>query len=179
MEYLKSCCVTGHRSFPKGQIDHIKAELKKQVDIAIRDGYQKFYSGFANGADIWFAEIICDKISSGADIILEAAIPHRARYRSLMRYENTRKLLDACSVIHVFSEVYTPDAYFERNRHMVDCSTRVIAVYDGRTTGGTYMTYIHAKNTGKEVIIINPNPSEPPVGGVYGQLSLFDPQGGM
>lgn len=44
--------------------------------------------------------------------------------------------------------------YHERNRYMVLSSDRVIAVYDGRSTGGTFYTIRFAQANEKEIRII-------------------------
>lgn len=154
-EIIKSCCVTGHRDVPAPHINYIKAALAKQVDKAIEDGFLCFYSGFAIGSDLWFADIVAKRIRAGAEISLIAAIPHRSRYDSLIRNDHTRAILNTCEEIRIFSDYYRRKSYFERNQYMVDLSERVIAVYDGRKHGGTYSTVMHAKKCGREIIIIN------------------------
>ena len=51
----KTCCVTGHRDIPAGQVGQIKKSLEQEVDRAIRDGFTCFISGFADGVDLLFA----------------------------------------------------------------------------------------------------------------------------
>lgn len=56
----KICCVTGHRKIAVEKIEYVKEELRKWVDLAISDGFTHFISGFAEGVDLLFAEIIVD-----------------------------------------------------------------------------------------------------------------------
>ena len=50
---------------------------------------------------------------------------------------------------------YGPGCMQRRNRYMVDHSALLIAVYDGRKTGGTYYTVKYAKSLDKDIRIIN------------------------
>ena len=67
-------------------------------------------------------------------------IPYRKRLDSLNKKTRTRELLEACADVVVIQEKYLPSVYSHRNRYMVEHSDRVIAVYDGRETGGTAKT---------------------------------------
>ena len=63
-------------------------------------------------------------------------------------------MLAACDEVKVFSERYNRGCYFVRNRYMVDESSRVIAVYDGRSNGGTVFTMQYARAKGRAVHVI-------------------------
>lgn len=56
-----------------------------------------------------------------------------------------------CGVFHGICE---PNCFFARNRYMVSLSDRVIAVYDGRESGGTLFTMRYAHALKKEVRVI-------------------------
>ena len=147
----KMCCVTGHRDIPEEQIDDVKRSLEREVDRAIRDGFTSFLSGFAEGTDLLFAEIVAERIAENPALQLHAAIPYRGRLEALKKTERTKKLLDHCTDIYVAAEVYNPGVYARRNRYMVEQSERVIAVYDGRETGGTAGTVRLAKRLKREL----------------------------
>ena len=66
----KTCCVTGHRDIPAGQVGHIKKSLEQEVDRAIRDGFTCFISGFADGVDLLFAEIVVERIAKNPSLKL-------------------------------------------------------------------------------------------------------------
>ena len=68
----KTCCVTGHRDLPAGAKTKIQSELRREVLVAIEDGYTHFISGFASGADLMFAEIVVE-LNDCYPITLEAA----------------------------------------------------------------------------------------------------------
>lgn len=148
----KTCCVTGHRDIPKEKIEFVKQGLRKAIALAIADGYTHFISGFAEGTDLFFAEIVAEICRENKEISLEAAIPYRDRVRQLKKKPETKALLDACRKISVISEAYTPNVYHKRNWYMVQQSERAIAFYDGRKTGGTAATIRMVQKKGIELM---------------------------
>lgn len=147
----RTCCVTGHRSIPNDQTDAVRQGLEQAVHQAIADGYTAFISGFADGVDLMFAEIISQVMRENPGIKLIAAIPYRKRLETLQRRERTRFLIEQCAEIYVAAEEYLPSVYVKRNRYMVERSDRVIAVYDGRDSGGTVGTIRLAHQMKKEL----------------------------
>lgn len=148
---IKSCCVTGHREIPSGKLQNVELELRQKVQQAVSDGYTDFISGFAKGADLIFAAIVVEMKQTNSDLKLEAALPYRARLDHLYGTPETARLLRACDGISVHSEEQNPGCYGKRNHFMVDACERVIAVYDGRSTGGTAATIRYATEKGREV----------------------------
>lgn len=148
----KTCCVTGHREIPADKLAYVKTELRKAVMAAADDGYTRFISGGAAGADLLFAAIVADLKKQGRPLSLETALPYSNRKRS--RDQCFQKMLAACDEVKAFSERYSRGCYFVRNRYMVDESSRVIAVYDGRDSGGTVYTMQYACTKGKAVQVI-------------------------
>lgn len=136
----KTCCVTGHRDIPDEQIDDVKYALRREIVKAISDGYTGFMTGFADGADQYFAEIVVKLQTDLPNLRLIAVLPYRKRVGSLEARERTKALLHACADVVVIQEEYKPNVYAKRNRYMVEHSDRVIAVYDGREKGGTVNT---------------------------------------
>lgn len=144
----KACCVTGHRELPQEKLEEIKIRLRQEILSAIKEGYDHFISGFAEGTDLLFAEIVLE-LKKDFPIRLEAAIPYRNRVNSgNAAFRKTLSQCDACAVI---SETYEPKCFFDRNRWMVDKSDRVISVYDGRIAGGTIYTIEYTKAVGKDL----------------------------
>lgn len=78
-------------------------------------------------------------------------IPYRKRLDGLNKKTRTRELLEACADVVVIQEKYLPSVYSHRNRYMVEHSDRVIAVYDGRETGGTAKTIRFTHRMKKEL----------------------------
>ena len=148
----KTCCVTGHREIPSGKLAYVEAELRKAVVAAVDDGYTRFIHGVAAGADLIFAAIVTGLKEEGYPLFLEAALPYSGRKKS--KDQGFQKMLAACDKVKAFSERYSRGCYFVRNRYMVDESSRVIAVYDGRDSGGTVYTMQYARAKGKTVQVI-------------------------
>jgi len=137
----KTCCVTGHRNLPQNEINKIKAALEHEIDAAVTDGFTCFMSGFADGVDQYFAELVLERKQTNPALELIAVIPYRKRLDSLNKKTRTHELL----------EKYLPSVYSHRNRYMVEHSDRVIAVYDGRETGGTAKTIRFTHRMKKEL----------------------------
>ena len=151
MNKIKSCCVTGHRSIHFNQIEFVKASLRNIVLDLISQGYTNFISGFAEGVDLYFASIIVE-LKNDHNITLEGAIPYRNRLNTNDAEFN--RLFKCCDRVMIVQEVYSKQCFLERNRYMVDKSEKVIAVYDGRDTGGTLYTINYAKSLNKEVATV-------------------------
>ena len=136
----KTCCVTGHRDLPQKEINRVKEALRKEIERAIADGFTCFMSGFAEGVDQYFAEIVLEMRRLNPALELVAVIPYQKRLDNLQKKKRTYKMLETCADIIVIREEYQPSVYSHRNRYMVEHSDRVIAVYDGREKGGTVGT---------------------------------------
>ena len=145
----KACCVTGHRDIPADKVEYVKTKLKEEIEKAIADGFTMFISGFAEGVDLLFAELVIEQKAQHPELFLEAAIPYNNRLKSADPL--FRKCLEACNGIKVQQEEYSQDCFMNRNRYMVALSSRVIAVYDGRDKGGTLFTMRYAHTMEREV----------------------------
>lgn len=150
----KTCCVTGHRDIPAEQIEYVKQALRREIEGAIADGYTHFLSGFAEGADLFFAEIAAEFCEKNEALTLEGAIPYEGRLRRLQKGKETKRLLDACDKISLISKAYAPDVFHKRNQYLIEHSQRAIAVYDGRERGGTAATLRMARRKEIELRII-------------------------
>ena len=149
MDRRKTCCVTGHRDISEQKKETITRLLRQEILKAIADGYTHFISGFATGADLLFADIVV-QLKAVYPITLEAAIPYPGRMKTPDK--TFQRLIQCCDEVKIHSSAYFKGCYMRRNRYMVDQSQRIIAVYDGRSTGGTAATLRYAK--GKEIQII-------------------------
>lgn len=148
----KTCCVTGHREIPAGKLGYVTRELEREVKSALEAGYRTFLTGFADGVDMLFAWTVDEQRQHYPDIFLEAALPYANRAKYLNKDE--RELLEKCDNIKVICEKYRRDCYFVRNRYMVQQSSLVIAVYDGRADGGTTFTMDYARTMERDLRII-------------------------
>lgn len=149
---VKTCCVTGHRDIPASRLAYVEQQLRREVLLAIEDGYTYFISGFADGVDLMFAAIVIDERKCHPELSLEAAIPYAGRLKT--RNKKFHELLRACDGIRVECQTYVPSCFMQRNRYMAGQAQRVIAVYDGRDHGGTLFTMRSAHILGKEVRLI-------------------------
>lgn len=147
----KVCCVTGHRDLPQNQINYVKAALMREIEKAVADGFTCFMSGFAEGVDQYFVEMVMEKQKDDPSLELIAVIPYQKRLNSLRSKGRTYEMLEACHDVVVIREEYQPSVYSHRNRYMVEHSDRVIAVYDGREKGGTVRTIRFAHQMKKEL----------------------------
>lgn len=96
-----------------------------------------------------FADMVV-QLKAVYPIELEAAIPYLGRMKTPDK--TFQRLIRCCDTVIIHSDCYFEGCYARRNRYMVDQSQRIIAVYDGRTTGGTAATLRYA--AGKEVRIV-------------------------
>ena len=161
---MKKCCFTGHRPrhLPWGYDEshpmciELKEQLKKEITLALYDGYHYFITGMAEGFDTIALETLFELKLDGNDIFIEGAIPCLGQEekwikKSQIRYNENLKKLDKITVL---SPTYTPTCMQDRNDYMLENSERVIACYLGRF-GGTSSTITKAKKLGKEVILID------------------------
>jgi uncharacterized phage-like protein YoqJ len=132
-------------------MEYVWQNLIREVETAVADGYTRFITGFAEGADMLFAEVVAELKTRTDGLILEAAIPYRGRLERL----SGNSLLLACDTVVVVSEAYYGGCFAKRNAYMVEQSERIIAVYDGRERGGTYRTMELVRKQNKDLRVIS------------------------
>ena len=71
--------------------------------------------------------------------------------KNKVEYEAILKKVDDEVIV---SEHYHQRCFLQRNDYMVQRSSRLIALYDGKFKGGTFYTYTKAKSLGLEIINI-------------------------
>lgn len=148
MNKAHTCCVTGHRDIPADKTQYVQMQLRQELLQAIQSGYTHFISGFAAGVDLIFAGIVAD-LKREYPITLEAAIPYPGRMNT--PDEVFQCLLKECDIVKVHTDRYSKSCYMVRNRYMIDCSALVIAVHDGRKSGGTAATIKYAHKMERDV----------------------------
>lgn len=144
--------ITGHRALSPQQGEELRFALSLELFRAVDQGYTHFLSGFAQGADLLFAELVLRMKEHFPYITLEAAIPYPRRL--LCPDPRFQRLLAACDAVRVHSAAYDRQCFMKRNRYMVRRAQRVIGLYDGRRGGGTAATLDYAAKQGKEIIRI-------------------------
>ena len=71
----KTCCVTGHRDIPAEKKGLVEEALRREVAAAIEDGYTRFISGFAEGADLMFAAIVAEAKKREWQLVFRSSDP--------------------------------------------------------------------------------------------------------
>lgn len=159
-------CFTGHRpsQLPwnynelRDNCERFKRDMEQLIRYEIINGVSYFITGMALGIDMICAEIIIKLKKEFPHIKLEAAIPCPTQtikwnYASKQRYA---KILEGCDFKTVISNKYTEDCMLNRNKYMVDCSDKVLAVCSNIMSGtGNTIKYAQSKN--KSVILVNPD----------------------
>ena len=153
---LHRVCFTGHRPEKLTQSpDYVKAELEKEILIAIEDGFNVFVTGMARGVDIWAAEIVLQLRDSGMPIRLICASPYDG-FETSWSLEWQKKyaaIMAKADLIRFICDGYSHACFQIRNEWMVNHSARVIAVFNGEKSG-TKNTIDYAQKTGVPIRII-------------------------
>lgn len=150
------CCFTGHRPEKLSRPERvIKADLKKEIKLAIKDGYNVYLTGMARGTDLWAAEIVLDLRKRNKDLKLICAVPYEGFEErwSASWQQLYHQVLGEADLVKFIGKGYHPGIFQIRNEWMVDRSSRVIAVYNGQS-GGTRNTIHYANSHAIPVNII-------------------------
>lgn len=160
-----SCCFSGYRpeKLPWGQNENderclrLKEKLDDVISAVYISGIRHFICGMALGSDMYFCEAVALFKEDHDDITLEAALPCEDQAAKWSERQRNRyfRLIQLCDTETYVSRKYTPDCMMRRNMYMVDHSSILIAVYDGRF-GGTMHTVGYAEASGLEIIQIKP-----------------------
>jgi len=161
-----TACFTGRRpqklscGFDEGHpaAFAIKTKLYKLTrGLIVKKGVTRFMSGMALGTDFWGAEIVMELKNDYPQIALEAVIPCRNQ-SAVWKTEHKKRyndILSRCDKVTILQEKYTSDCMVKRNRYMADKSNYVLAVWDGKNTGGTWSTIKYAVENKKSVYYVD------------------------
>lgn len=150
-------CFTGHRPEKIITPEHvIKEKLKEEIIKAINEGYFVFISGMARGVDIWAAEIVLHLRSNGYEIKLICAVPYEGFEKNWNNKWQKRyhKVIAEADFIKCISPCYSQNCFQARNEWMVNHSTKIIAVYNGKRSG-TQNTLVYAYKKALIISVIN------------------------
>lgn len=141
-----TCCFTGPRPMrlPMGgdensvEISLLKKNLQNAIADAYEDGFRFFMSGMAEGFDLFAAESVIEAKSNFPEIALVAVFPYSkaALHHSAFISERINRIIGKSDFVISLYEEYIPGCEHERNKYMVDNSTRIIGYYNG-LSGGT------------------------------------------
>lgn len=161
-----ACAFTGHRptkfSFAYNESDYrcvrLKEELAEKIEEMVKAGVCQFYSGMALGVDQWAAEAVLSLKTAHPHIRLIAVLPCESQPNrwTADQQAHYRAILKECDEIQIIGKNYTRQCMFQRNRSLVDQADHLIAVYDGKSGGGTAYTVSYAIKKGRRVTIISP-----------------------
>lgn len=109
----------------------------------------------AFGVDLWAAELVLERRETNPSISLFCAIPYESFEKKWSEsWQNLyRNILANADGSKVFQPQFTYTSFQERNRWMVNCSERVIAVFSGEK-GGIKNTLDYAGKVGVTVRIL-------------------------
>ena len=162
-----TCCFTGHRSGRLPWLSNpadwrtqsLTEALWQQILASYEMGYRTFLSGMARGVDLLCARLVLQLREEDQSVRLIPVIPFPGQARNWppRDREEYAYVLRQCGEAPVMvSPVYSKFCFHQRNRYMVDHSSRVIGVFDGEPRGGTFQTLEYARKKGVEMEIILP-----------------------
>ena len=168
---MKTCAFTGH--MPEGFVfgydedspicKAVKIAVRNQIERLYDDGYKRFITGCALGVDIWAGESVIDLKRTKKDIELIGAVPFKGQERGWTEEQRERyeALLKNCDDVVTVSKRFNKNAFYIRDRYMVDNADIILAVYDDtRGYSGTGYTVRYAMGKDKPLIIIDPETFE-------------------
>lgn len=144
------CCFTGHRpeklKIPEEQLTLL---LEEQIRNAIAGGFTTYITGMAMGTDIVAGEIVLRLRKQDNRIKLICALPHPGfgLHWGGGWTERFRKVLAAADLTKTICPTFSYASYQIRNEWMVDHSSLVIGVFNGKR-GGTRNTIDYAERVG-------------------------------
>ncbi len=152
----KTLCFSGHRTekLPKNknEFNLMIQSLIYEINKAISEGYDTFMFGACYGFDLICAEqvLMRKQIVRHTDpvhINLVAVVPYeeQASRWKMQDREKYFNVLSRCDEVITLNRHYQSGCYHERNRYMVDNSSRLICYYDG-SSGGTKYTVKYAES---------------------------------
>ena len=160
-----TCCFTGYRpaKLPWGFDESdarclaLEQRLYDVAEAVYVSGIRNYVCGMARGCDMLFARAVLRLRETCKDVRLIAAVPFpgqadRWPEADRRRYE---QILSQCAEVSVVSPEYSAGCMRRRNEYMVDASSLLIAVYDGKQ-GGTMMTVNYARKNMLELIVLAP-----------------------
>lgn len=148
-----SCCFTGHRKIPDGELDAIIARTEGKVRELISAGITRFLVGGAVGFDSETAKLLFRlRATEFPDIEVVLIYPfdgYTSRWNDAQK-EDGAHLLPMYSDVVRAAPAASRGAYLKRDRLLVDGASCCIA-YCTKGNGGTAYTVRYAKSRGVPV----------------------------
>lgn len=160
------CAFTGHRphKFPWKDNESdprciaLKAVLAEQVGKLVAAGVTDFYSGMADGSDVWLSQIVLDLRKENPALRLRCLLPceGQADGWSASAQERYHSILGQADAVEYVSREYYDGCMIKRNHWLVEAAGRLLAVFNGARRSGTGSTVNYARKLGREIIVIDP-----------------------
>ena len=161
-----TCAFTGHRphKFPwkTNEADPrcaaLKAVLVEQVGKLVAAGATDFYSGMADGSDVWLSQIVLDLRKKNPALKLHCFLPCEGQTDkwSSSAQERYHAILEQADSVVYTSRKYYDGCMLDRNHRLVDAAILLLAVYNGERRGGTAATIRYAQKLGREIYVVDP-----------------------
>ena len=145
----KICSFSGHRAIPPGAEPRLRLLLRRRIAALASEGCTAFLCGGAVGFDTLAAEEVLAERILRPEVTLSLALPCPDQDKSwpaAARRRFRRIVAEADETILVSPE-YHRYCMVQRNRFMVDHSSRLICYLTGET-GGTAFTVRYALKAG-------------------------------
>lgn len=162
----RTCCFTGHRNRDLPFIGDrgtfgmrtLVSSLALQIEEAVKDGYDTFISGMAEGVDLICAELVYQRIANGEPLRLVCARPFPQQcdhdYKDPRNKYVCSLIADACMTVDV-SPSYFRGCYAARNRFMIERSSRLIGAIKRKVgPSGTSQTVSLAEKSGLDIHLV-------------------------
>ncbi|MGD9678703.1 MAG: SLOG family protein [Vulcanibacillus sp.] len=161
IERNKTICFSGHRTekLPKrkDKFNFMIQSLYNEINKAVTEGYGTFMFGACYGFDLICAEQVLKRKQiiriEDPVINLIAVVPFEdqaARWKEQER-DKYFEILSKCDDVIILNKQYKSGCYHERNRYMVDNSSKLICYYDG-SSGGTRYTVEYSERQKMQII---------------------------
>jgi len=169
---MNTAFITGHRTF-NYPFDYpsLRRGINQLTNLGIERGITTFLTGMALGTDTLAALIWAER-----HLTWKAILPCPDQSNSWTRKQQIlyRQLLTKATEVKVLYPQYEQGVMQARDQYLVNNSQLCLAVSDGRTEGGTFLTIEMARKAKLPLIILNPNTLEISYEEPEQQLSLFD-----
>lgn len=148
----KTCCFLGPQIIPKEKFEKLNICLIEKINLAIKNGYDRFLCGFSDGADLMAAGIVAEfkKYNENIELIAVLRNKERVQEKSLA----FRTYIKKCSRVHICSEINYDLDLKGKIYQMIDMSRRVVVVLDKHHEQAIDKAVDYAEAQKKEVVFI-------------------------
>ncbi|CAD5988750.1 hypothetical protein PCC9214_05455 (plasmid) [Planktothrix tepida] len=168
---MNTAFITGHRTFDYPfYYPSLRQGINQLTNLAIERGITTFLTGMALGTDALAAMIWAERYLTWKAILPCSDQSNLWTYKQQILY---RQLLTKATEVKVLYPQYEQGVMQGRDAWLVKNSDLCLAVWNGRETGGTYLTVQMAKKAKLPLIIFNPKTFEISVEEPPKQLNLF------